>query len=257
MKKISLILGLSIYVCSIYSQCPDIELNIESQADLNQFIIEFPNCKTLIGLRIGKSFSGQTSDIVDLSPLNQIEILNGDLTIRLNDNLENLNGLNLIKQIFGSVAISSNAKLKDISALKNVLNTFSYVLLEQNPELSECAIKSFCNHIESGAETIIYNNNIGCNSIQEVESECLTVDLTYHLSEDFEVLLFPNPASDKVWIKSSVLVLSLALLDHFGNEVKYYSYQPEFIEISEIPSGIYWVHFRTASNSFFAKLVIQ
>ncbi len=84
-------------------------------------------------LNIGGSFS--MSDIMDLSPLSNIQKIDGDLNITFNGDLTTLNGLTNIQSIGGRVFITNNPKLRDCIALVNFINSGLPVI---NDNLTGC-----------------------------------------------------------------------------------------------------------------------
>lgn len=141
--------------CCISAQCPTFEdyIQFNSQAEVNQFLIDYPNCTSIEGrLIIG---SNNTSDITDLNPLQNListqglliqstsltnleglENLtsnNGELAIRYNNNLTDLSALGGVREVF-SLDIDGNNVLTSIEGL-NLETINSYVEITQNPSL--------------------------------------------------------------------------------------------------------------------------
>lgn len=105
----------------------NVELN--TQAQVNDF---GENGYTEI---TGLFFIVESNDITDLTPLNTIETIGGELRIIQNANLTNLNGLNNIKSVDDEVNISFNPLLSTIEGLSN-LQFVSSVTIVNNIELS-------------------------------------------------------------------------------------------------------------------------
>ena len=72
------------------------------------------------------------------------------------------------------------------------------------------------------------------------------------------VLLYPNPASDHVWIQSPVVVEEVSLLDLAGRVVRTYA-QPNVLSIQGIPSGWYVAAITLQGNGgqVFQKLCVK
>lgn len=97
MKKITILLFLTLLTTVGYSQCPNDDfLQLNSQAAIDQFIIDYPNCTelNLVEFVIGSQIESSPSDIVNLNGLANIETINGSLEIRNNPQLTSLDPLN-------------------------------------------------------------------------------------------------------------------------------------------------------------------
>ncbi|SMC42204.1 T9SS type A sorting domain-containing protein [Moheibacter sediminis] len=104
--------------CCISAQCPTIDgyLQFNSQAEVNQFLVDYPNCTSLDGrLIIG---SNNTSDITDLTPFENLTSVKG-LLIQ-STSLTNLVGLENLIDDDGELAIRYNNSLTDLSALGGI-----------------------------------------------------------------------------------------------------------------------------------------
>mgnify|MGYP001795601523 CR=1 FL=1 len=103
------------------AQCPNGDVVLFTQAGIEAFTTDFPDCTALQGnLQLGDS---QTfSNITNLSSLSQINSIAGDLLILNNDELISLEGLDRVTAIQGSVNIAFNNILTDVQTLRS-LNT--------------------------------------------------------------------------------------------------------------------------------------
>lgn len=86
-----------------------------SQADVDNFQINFPACNDLAG---NLTITGNS--IVNLTGLNQVYSIGGSVSINYCDNLENLNGLENLYTIGGSFSLHDNHRIKDFSGLENL-----------------------------------------------------------------------------------------------------------------------------------------
>jgi hypothetical protein len=100
--------------CGILVTCLD-SIFFNSQAEIDAYPIDYPGCNTVIGNVI---ISG--SDIINLNGLNQINTIEGNLTIAENDALTSLMGLNMVSFIGGNLWISGNNVLTDLTGLGSV-----------------------------------------------------------------------------------------------------------------------------------------
>ncbi|MFD2914319.1 leucine-rich repeat domain-containing protein [Psychroserpens luteus] len=118
------------------STCEDIggifngNVTLTNQAEVNEFgVFSFV---TVDGdLRIG----GENSDIVDLTPLEGLSIVNDNVSVFANDNLESLNGLQNLVTIGNGLFISNNALLTSISDLNNI-NSLNRLSITNNDALT-------------------------------------------------------------------------------------------------------------------------
>jgi uncharacterized repeat protein (TIGR01451 family) len=86
-----------------------------SQSDIDQFGVQHDDIKHIIG-----TVNIQGNDIVDLSPLSNIEYVGGPLRIRQNPILSSLDGLNQLTGIGRDLIISNNDTLNNIQGLENL-----------------------------------------------------------------------------------------------------------------------------------------
>lgn len=91
--KISFTLSFLLISILAFAQCPPGDVSFTTQADIDSFIINYPDC-------------------------NQI---NGELEINdYNNELQNLNGLNNITSVLGNIEIRNIKEAMDLSGLNNL-----------------------------------------------------------------------------------------------------------------------------------------
>jgi len=124
---------LFIFTCAfnVWGQCPPNQINLYSQQDVDNFAANYPNCTQ----SSESIYIGPSSDITDLSPLSQIEIVSGNLTIRNNSSLTSLDGLENLFFVTVDIEIENNPALTDISALSGVIGALG-VRITNNPALT-------------------------------------------------------------------------------------------------------------------------
>lgn len=136
---------------AVAKNCTSSDIELVDQGDVNLFQQAFGGggtCDTITGtLRIEDA--GGT-DITDLTPLNALRYVNGDLVIYGTYELETLDGLEEIQRVGGNLNVSYNDELGDCSAL--------YELLDATPTT----------RVGVGGEIYIAYNAAGCNSLTEV-----------------------------------------------------------------------------------------
>ena len=102
-------------------------LIFNSQADLDSFPSNYINVTGSVFI--------QNSDITDLTPLNNIQSIGGDLIISGNSNLISFDGLNNLIGIGDDLTISSNANLNSISGLNNLTKVSGSFNIQFNSNL--------------------------------------------------------------------------------------------------------------------------
>ncbi|WP_299222987.1 T9SS type A sorting domain-containing protein [uncultured Aquimarina sp.] len=111
MKKLILISFL-VFQNLILAQCPAEEINLRTQQEVDNFILEYPNCTELsVDIRI----SGR--DIINLNGLSRIESINGKFSAAV-DTFEGLNSLKTIKGDF----IIYGGDYKNLNGLESLIS---------------------------------------------------------------------------------------------------------------------------------------
>lgn len=136
-----------------FGQCPTGSITLTSQAEVDAFAINYPNCTEL-----NDSLTISGDDIVDLSPLSQITSIEFGIEITNNPLLENLDDLSLLTSnpIF-ILEISNNTSLTDISGLSNLSYDAGLQLsIRNNPLLNSL---DGLQNIASTEDINIWNND--------------------------------------------------------------------------------------------------
>lgn len=96
------------------SQCPISSVTLNTQAEVDNFIIDYPNCTVL-----NSSLRIEGPDIENLNGLSNITALNMGLLLLDNPLLSSLNGLNNVESILGIVIID-NPLLTNFQGFENL-----------------------------------------------------------------------------------------------------------------------------------------
>ncbi len=161
-----------------------------------------PNLASLSDLasitNFNKSIQILETGIQDLTGLDNITSVHGDLAINYNEQLQSFHGLENLQTIEGFFAFRNDTLLNDITALielDSVLGDFVFIAdnpslealngldnlyyiggsaidIHDNPSLSFCGVPSICYQIQYASFANIFNNSPGCNNTSEVESTC-------------------------------------------------------------------------------------
>ena len=143
-----------------FSQCPNSNIVLSSQNDIDNFSTNYPNCTEL---NINLTIDG--TNATDLSPLSNISSINGSIYIRNNSNLTSLTGLSNLATIGSNFYLEDNASLTDITGLNALVTVSNNFYIQNNSNLTNCNIEYICNG--SNSNITISNNNTGCNDITE------------------------------------------------------------------------------------------
>ncbi len=117
-KLISLLLITLFHWSYSFSQCPTSTIRLNTQAEVDAFPMNYPNCDSLIGdLRIGNTDGNSVTDITNLDSLIYLRHIEFAF---ISDNLfTDLTGLDSLKT-GGYVIIARNPNLVDFTGLSNV-----------------------------------------------------------------------------------------------------------------------------------------
>lgn len=135
------------------AQCPSGDVHLSNQTEVDAYRVGYPNCTQINGsLNIG----APNSNIYDLSGLESINTIMGNLTIIDNNGLTNVHGLDQLLHIEGNVYIRSNQNIANLAGL-NKLETVNGDLKFQN-NASLVTIGGMQDLISVGADMEISDN---------------------------------------------------------------------------------------------------
>ncbi|NBC05988.1 MAG: HYR domain-containing protein, partial [Bacteroidetes bacterium] len=113
------------------AQCPSGDVTLNSQADVDNFAVNYPNCSQITGFL---TISG--NDITDLSPLANLQSVTESLDITFNDALTSLQGLNNLSSVGGDLSIESNDALASLQELNNLSSVGGSLSIRFSPALT-------------------------------------------------------------------------------------------------------------------------
>jgi hypothetical protein len=121
MKKLLLLIAVVMLShTTVFSQgCLPEGIMFTTQAQIDSFQINYPNCTEIEGVVFINHWSGPT-DISNLNGLNVLTSIGGDFYITNNPLLKNLSGLEGLTSIGGQLRIDYNDSLTSIGALMNL-----------------------------------------------------------------------------------------------------------------------------------------
>lgn len=138
------------------AQCPTGDVHLHSQAEVDFFTTNFPNCADIKArLIIGHTATMVGSDINDLSGLTSIMQTKG-LIIQNNPLLDDLNGLGNLKKVNGDMVIHNNLDLDELADLTSLYGNLKSLTISGNGEISD--LYGLENTNISGGNLSIENN---------------------------------------------------------------------------------------------------
>ncbi len=181
---ISVLLLFILFPCTIlFAQCPSGDVKLETQAEVDKFAIDFPNCDKISGkLEIAGSLHTNIINLSSLSKIKEIEgrlsigstqvsradfknlkLIGGDLFIGSNFNLEEINLINLTT-VNGDIIYTENFKIKTVNLPNLIAAKIKRLHFVHNFELTNidmCKIKkvrSFTLAKNSILKTMCFDN---------------------------------------------------------------------------------------------------
>ena len=189
----------------------------------------------LTGLNSLTSISGNldirnNNELINLNGLDNLSFIGGNLHIGYkstfgggsgNPALTSLASLNSLQTVNGNVNISFNNSLTNLSGLDSIdAGSINNLTIWSNESLSECDVQSVCEYIVNPGGTILIGlNAMGCFYLPQVQEACLTGMNEFYGSE--EIILFPNPASSFITITTpqNQPVEEIIIYNHLGQKV--------------------------------------
>lgn len=190
----------------------------------------------------------QSPLLTTLHGLQNLDSIDGRLTIWSNPGLINLQGLENLAYIAGDIWIWDNISLQTIGALGNgsgkrsSILVFNDIEVSNNPMLSDCATLSTCAAIADTNNTItIMNNAVGCNSLAEVQSDCLALSVDNKVTNTMRY--YPSLVTENLTIETEQPT-TVHLINIAGKPVRQnIALDQGFnkLDLSELSEGMYFV----------------
>ena len=199
MKKVIIIANLMLFLISYNasSQCLPDGITFTTQSQINNFQTNYPGCTEIEGdvfingfdianlnglsvlnsingnLIIGNELSSQPF-LTDLTGLDNLDTIGGDLRIEYNEALSNLTGLDNLTAVGGDLRIEYNEALTSLSGLNNVEpDSIGNLFIRHNNSLTTCEVQGICNYLASPNGIVsIHDNASGCNNPPEIAIAC-------------------------------------------------------------------------------------
>lgn len=184
-----------IKACNPGVLCPPGDITLKSQADLQDFALNFPGCRQLSGsfslssiennitsltalpkfTSVAKSLNiNSNSQLLSLSGLDSLKTIGENFYLTFNPRIKNLNGLSKLQWINESLNIYNNDSLTSLQSLGPINADSLRILYVFNcPSLTVCSHPSICAFLAKGPNsTVINNNGQGCKNYLQVNRAC-------------------------------------------------------------------------------------
>lgn len=153
--------------------CPDFDIELLTQEDVDNFCQSFPDCTEVTGdLIIGSSSSVNYSDVNDLSCLSSLNFVEGDLIIRNTSDLSNLNGFQNLQEV-NKLSLHGNHSLTTLNSLSNLNDTIQSIYLSNNNQLQNL---EGLNNIKAIVASLQILSNDGLENINAFENAVFDLD---------------------------------------------------------------------------------
>ncbi len=216
-KSLALVL-LFMAAVSAWAQCPSGNVELNTQAEVDAFVAQYPNCTEIessLGIAVSADFP---SDITDISGLSNLTSVGWDLWIGVwyadNASLTSLNGLNNITSVGGDLWISFQDGLTSLSALDGITSVGGNLDIRHNDVLT--SLSGLDNITSLGGNLSIINNNAltslgALDNITSVEG-----DLNIRNNGVMSLSGLDNITSvgGDLWIDNNTSLMSLSGLDN-------------------------------------------
>lgn len=118
--------------------------------------------------------------LTDLSGLETLGSVTDVLSIIGNNGMTSLKGLNNLTTIGGHLVLDSNPALESLSDLNNLTLLQQMLTITDNVSLGTCAVAGICAYLKTSSPDVvtIYGNNTGCDSQEEIETDCASLPVT-------------------------------------------------------------------------------
>ena len=203
---------------------------------------------------IGGSLHIGFSNVTDLSSLENVTSIGGNLQIRYNDALTDLSGLENVTSIGDYLIIRGNNELADLSGLENVTSIGGNLRIIDNPALSICAVPPICDYLESGSVSEIYDNAPNCNSAEEILALC-TVSTT--TPDNLPHITISSNPSTGIFQVNGIPQGTYQIHDTTGRTIQSGNMQNNLsIDISQEARGVYFISIHK-ENEVISKRIIK
>ncbi|MFZ4521768.1 MAG: T9SS type A sorting domain-containing protein, partial [Bacteroidales bacterium] len=137
--------------------------------------------------------------------------------------------------------------------------SITHLNIDSNQNLTICAVQSICDYLTSPSGIVdIHDNAIGCNNQAEVEAACAILSVN-NINNEEKFSIYPNPASTIITIETTEIYTKsqLSIVNVNGQElITHQIIEPKTqVDISNLPSGVYFVRLTNDRNVTMGKFI--
>lgn len=196
--------------------------------------------------------------IISLEGMNNLKWIGSDLNIFNMPVLEAIQGFGDLNTIAGALRITDNPQLQMLDAFNHSITINGALVITNNQLLKECAVQSICDYLaDPAAFIVISDNDNGCNSIMEVNQECLSA-LEDGIGKYNSVYIYPNPATHSFTLHNeSAINGEIIISDAWGRLMWQSQSLNNLPDITHWQNGVYMVAVISNNDPHYLKLVIK
>ncbi len=153
---------------TVSSGCPDFDIILLDQSDVDSFIQQYSTlCDSIFGSLV------ISRNVTDISGLNFLTYIGGNLRISDNDKLTDYSGLGQLTVIEGQLYLANNDAITNLQWLSNIVRIGQGITIRSNTNLSDCeTICSLLNAGQVSGNLFIADNAGDCNSLEDIQGAC-------------------------------------------------------------------------------------
>lgn len=219
----------------------------------NHQLINLEGLNNLISVKNGLAITNNSS-LLNLDGLENLISVSSGIFIDNNEALKNIKALNNLNEFDGPIFLIGNSSLESLQGINNINSlNISNLIIQSNQALSFCSVKSICNYIENPENLMdIKNNELNCNTIDEVRSLCLSNIIDLQL--DKRTILFPNPTNGDLFIRINN-VDQVNIFNSAGKTINFERNGLNQIKLNNLPNGIYIAEIIINDFKFYQKII--
>ena len=282
-SKIKALLIIMLLSLEIYAQCPPDDypkdyVYLITQEDVDNFIIEYPNCTELKTLLIGDVIPSTITNLnglINLENVGWLQITNvpitnfqglnnihtiDRLTIYYIPDLLSFEGLESLESVTGQTfSIKLCSSISNFKGLENLASfDGNYFTIIDNRNLNDVTGLDCYFFTEEFRNGVIDYYSVQSSLNQSIYDHC---GILISSKDDFinnNIHIYPNPTHNNISIDSPKNIEQIDIYDLLGRLSKQIKSDYNSIDLSEFSSGSYILQIRLESNNILnSKLIIE
>lgn len=115
----------------------------------------------------------ENDSLRDIDAFYSLQSINGSLELNSNYYLDDLSAFSALESINGSLSVISANRLNTLTGLENIDPAMiTNLIIAACDSLSFCSLPNICTYLGNNGPATLYNNDIGCENLLEVEFYC-------------------------------------------------------------------------------------